>query len=328
MRAGALGLSLLAVPMNVEVLLALEKQPMSAVDLRRALGSPPPTTMRRNLKELNELGLVTRRGPSGFQGTVDYGLAEAGRELLAVLEALERWLGESPDGPLRLGTSQAKSAVKALVDGWSAKIVRALVARPLSLTELSKIMPGVSYHSLERRLEALHFTGQIQRCAARGRGNPYAVTEWLRRAVGPLVKSMQWESCHAAGKAPSPGRIDLESILLLAIPLVSLPEDVEGTCRLQADPGSAGDRACGVTVAVERGRIISCVSRLDREAEALVTTTVPTWVQALANGHTREFEGNAVGELARSLLAGLPCAIEADGASAPEGPRMKAVSFH
>ena len=58
----------------------------------------------------------------------------------------------APEGPLALGSSTAKSAIKALVEGWGTNMIRALAARPLSLTELNGLISGLSYPSLERRL--------------------------------------------------------------------------------------------------------------------------------------------------------------------------------
>ena len=116
----------------------LEAEPMPLAELRRAVGSPPQTTMRAQLRELTELGVLERLQAAEFPRAVDFELAEPGRELLEVAGVLERWLAGSPQGPMPLGETAAKRTVKALAEGWNAGIVGTLAARPLSLTQLSR----------------------------------------------------------------------------------------------------------------------------------------------------------------------------------------------
>src|SRR3954467_9593629 len=151
LRAGATVLSLLSLPLNVQVLSALSDEELSLADLSQAVGHPPATTLRSYLKALADLGVVERRQEGCFPGTVAYSLARPGERLLLVVSALQSWLGEAPDGPIVLGDPAAKSAIKALVEGWNAAIVRALAARPLALTELARLIASISYPTLERR---------------------------------------------------------------------------------------------------------------------------------------------------------------------------------
>lgn len=311
MRAGAQALSLLAVPLNFHILTALAEGPRSLVDLRREAGSPPQTTMRGHLRKLAELEVVERRRESGFPGSVDYQLGNAGRGLLEVGETLGAWLSAAPDGPLELGTVAAKSAVKALVDGWSSTIVRALAARPLSLTELNKLISGLNYPSLERRLAAMRLAGQIEARPSQSRGTPYAVTGWLRRAVGPLLAGAQWERRNHRTEPAPLSRIDVEATFLLAVPLISLPADVSGACRLVVEaPGGNGDAGLvGVAVVVEEGRIVSCVSRLQGEAQAWAAGSISSWLSAVLEEDTDRFEIGGDYGLAMAILEGLSAAL-------------------
>ena len=77
-RAGAVSLSLLSAPLNVHLLRALEEGPLALIDLRRAVGSPPQSTMRVYSRTLVEIGY------QGYMGlefiptrNPDEGLAEA-----------------------------------------------------------------------------------------------------------------------------------------------------------------------------------------------------------------------------------------------------------
>lgn len=318
-RAGAFALSLLSAPLNVQVLQALEEEPMPLFDLRRQVGSPPQTTMRVHLKGLTEAGILERRQQRQFPGPVEYELTKPGAALLEAAEVLRLWLEQSPEGPLELGTQAAKSALKALLEGWSAGVVRALAARPLALTELSRLISGLSYPSLERRLGSLRSTGQIARCPGSGRGTPYTVTDWLRRAVAPLLAAARWERRYEAEQAPVFKRIDAESSLLLPMPLVAVPDHLNGTCRLAVELGSSGAerKIAGVMVGVREGRIVSCVSRLEGEASAWCAGSVPAWFDSLLDHDMAKLETGGDGELAAALVGGLHASLRSVAASVP-----------
>ncbi len=311
MRAGAYALSLLASPLNVQVLKALEEEPRSLIELRRAVGGPPQTTLRGHLKTLTELGVLERRRRSEFPGAVDFALGSAGRELLEVGKVLEAWLVHAPDGPLELGSPAAKSAIKALVDGWSSAIVRAIAARPLSLTELDRLIPSLNYPSLERRLGALRLAGQIDAQPGPSRGTPYAASTWLRRSIGPLAAAARWELRVAPGRASPVGRLDAEAAFLLSLPLVKLSPSLGGTTRLAVEVRPPGDERAhaGALVEVERGRVVSCFARLQGDADAWVSGRAATWIAAVIDRDTDALEIGGDCDLARSLLDGLNGAL-------------------
>jgi DNA-binding HxlR family transcriptional regulator len=307
MRGGAHTLTLLSVPLNVQVLQALEEEPLSLIDLRRALGSPPQTTMRSHLRALDELGIVGRRRQAGFPGSIDYQLAAPGTELLFVAKVLDAWLDTAPEGALQLGSVGAKSAIKALVDGWSSTIVRALAARPLSLTELNQIIASFNYPSLERRLGAMRLASQIEARPGRTRGTPYAVTDWMRRAVAPLVAALRWEQRHPSPAAAPISRLDVESIFLLTVPLVDLRPELEGVCRLavEVESSEGGPGPAGVVVSVEQGRVVSCLSRLRAEVDSWAWGTSPAWIGAMIGDEPDQLELGGNGDLAAALVDGV-----------------------
>jgi len=307
MRSGSEALSMLAVPLNVQILHSLDEEPTPLPDLRRAVGHPPVTTMRSYLRRLTELGLIERHREDDFPGSVSYAITGQGERLLAVAGVLQGWLRSSPEGNLELGETASKSAIKALVDGWSTGIVRALAARPLALTELNRVIPQVSYPTLERRLTAMRQVGLTQPEAQRdGRVTRCEVTPWLRHAVAPLTAAVGWESQCIPSKVPAPGRIDAEAAFLLAIPLLELSPELEGTCRLAVEfrRGSDLDFA-GVTVTVVDGQIRSCVARIEGKPDAWVTGGVLDWFRWMRDldGHQVEVGGDSA--LANALVDGL-----------------------
>lgn len=305
MRSGEKALSLLSVPLNVHILRALEEEERGLTGLTQAVGLPPATTMRSYLRSLVEVGALIRHRKGGFPGGVNYALAPAGEDLLTVGEVLQQWLGEAPDGPISLGSTAAKSTTKALMDGWCANIVRALAARPLPLTKLARLIPQISYPTLERRLTAMRLVGLAEaRREGSGRGTPYSVTPWLRRAVAPLAAAAAWESRYLAEARVD--RLDVEAGFLLAIPLLEPPPETTGVCRLAIElesglnPGYAG-----VTLVLEESRVASCVTRLDDEADAWIAGTPVGWFRWMIGSETEPIELGGDTWVGRGVLASL-----------------------
>jgi DNA-binding HxlR family transcriptional regulator len=300
-RAGATALSLLAAPLNVHLLQALEDGSLPLIDLRRAVGSPPQSTMRVYSRTLVEIGTLERQRQAAFPGTVEYASTESGRALLGIGQILERWLQEAPVGPITLGTTASKSATKALVEGWSTNIIRALAAKPLSLTDLNRLIPRISYPSLERRLGALRLADLVEPYPGEGRGTPYRATPWLRRAIVPLTAGAWWERRYMADP-PQVGRLDVEAAFLLAIPLIELPVEVNGKCRLAVEiQGGSSPVFAGVLICVEDGKVISCSSRLEGEAEGWASGSASSWMRRM-NGQEADLEIGGDADLVREIV--------------------------
>lgn len=311
MRPGAKALSLLAVPLNVSVLRALEEEGKSLAELRQATGHPPASTMRTYLRELTELGIVEREREAGFPGSVGFGLTPSGKTLLAVGGILQRWLDLAPDGPIALGTVAAKSATKALVDGWSVGIVRALAARPFTLTELHRLIPQLSYPSLERRLTAMRTIGQVEAKRDRGsRGTPYKATEWLRQGVAPLTAATSWERRWIPGETRPLSRIDVEAAFLLAVPLLDLPPEISGVCRLAVELRNASrPEYAGVKMVLEEGRVASCLTRLTGEVDAWASGLPTDWLSWGNGSRVNGLEVGGDASLARTVVEGFLTAL-------------------
>lgn len=309
-RAGTQALRLLSTPINVHVLEALAEGPRPLTKLRREAGSPPQTTMRGHLQTLTRTGVLERRRQNDFPGSLDFELTEVGQELWDVARILRAWLELDPQGPVALGSSSAKSAIKALVEGWGTSMIRALAARPLSLTELNGLINTLSYPSLERRLGAMRQAGQIERMSGPGRGTPYTVTEWLRRAIAPLGAAARWERRHAPEQTAPIKRLDTEAAFLLTIPLLRLPAGLNGTCRLAVQVGgSNGDSLAGVLVGIRDGSVESCVATIRGNADGWAAGSAPTWLEAVLErgGDQLELGGNR--ELAQAVVEGLHSAL-------------------
>jgi DNA-binding HxlR family transcriptional regulator len=303
---------MLAVPLHVSVLRALEESegPVLLPDLRRAIGHPPVTTMRSYLRRLVELDVIRRQREDDFPGSVSYLMTSRGEKLLAVGEVLQIWLRSAPEGEMELGSTASKSAVKALVDGWSIGLIRALAARPLGLTELNRVIPQVSYPTLERRMTAMRQVGLIEpEHRGNGRVTRCEVTPWLRQAVAPLTAAVGWEYTCIPEQTPAPGKIDAEAALLLAAPLLDLPSELEGACRLAVEFRRGSDlEFAGVTATVTGGRVCSCVSRIEGRPDAWISGSILDWFRWV-RGEEHRIEAGGEAELVRAIERGFRCAL-------------------
>ncbi|HEX9968018.1 MAG TPA: winged helix-turn-helix transcriptional regulator [Solirubrobacterales bacterium] len=316
-RSGARALSLLASPLNGTVLQKLAGGPKRLVDLRRETGSPAQTTLRAHLRELEAAGAIEKRRRDRFPGVLEYELTGSGKDLLFVVAAVEHWLREAPGGQLDFGGTEGKAAIKSLIEAWSSTMLRALAARPLSLTELDRIIAGLSYPSLERRLGAMRLTGQVEACDGNGKGTPYAPTAWLRRGIAPLAAAAQWERRHLPEDSVPIARIDVEAALLLVLPLLDLPGDLTGSCRLGVEMSDGKDRRLvGAMAHVDGGQLDGCSVRLDRDADAWVTGPTSAWLRGVIEEDTDGLELGGDQRLARALVEGLHGALFGSSAEA------------
>jgi DNA-binding HxlR family transcriptional regulator len=299
-------LVLLASPLNWEILEALADGPQQQVDLRRACGMPAPTTLRAQLKKLGDIGAIEMHRRSQFPGALEYELTPAGRELLDVAAAMERWLANSPEGPLELGRPAAKAAIKALVEGWSTSMLRALAASELTLTELDSMIASINYPAIERRLAGMRLAGQVEARHGSGRGRPYGISDWGRQAIAPLIEAARWERRHQPATSPPIDKADVETAFLLTTPLLGLPYELSGSCRMAVDlSDSDRQRPAGVLIEAREGRVVSCNTELEGSADAWVSGPASAWLSAIIDGDPAGLEQGGNRTLSATLLAGL-----------------------
>lgn len=315
-RAGGTVLSLIAGPLCVPILRAHLDGRLRLPDLRERIGGAAQTTLRGQVGNLRGIGALERHVLSGMPYTVENELTDVGRGILAVARVVEAWLARAPQGPIALGSEPAKGAIRALVGGWGSTMLRALAARPLSLTELSSVIPEISYPSTERRLSAMRAARQVEVLPGDGAaGRPCVVTEWTRQAVGPLVIAGRCECRHMAETTEPLTRIDIEAAFLLAIPLVTLPEAMTGSCLLAVNTGMAdGDESkrsiAGVHVEVDSGDISSCTSGMEREPRIWALGTVDSWLDAIVDGRLDRLRfGGEDTQLSKAVIVSLHAAL-------------------
>ncbi len=279
---------------------------MRLAELRKKTGLPAQTTLRGHLANLSELGVVRKRPTRQMPYAVENELTPMGRELLEVAERVQVWLSQAPEGPIPLESGASKGAVKALVEGWGSRMMRALAARPLSLTELDSLISDLSYPALERRLSSMRIAGLVEARPSRGVGTPYGVTEWARRGVVPIAAASHCELAHLGPRSAPVTQIDIEAAFLLATPLVGLSEPVAGLCQLEVEPTpDLIPRPTGVQVVIEDGRVVSCVSRLETNPPAYAVGSALKWSNAVREGKLGELRFGGSRKIAEDVVAGL-----------------------
>lgn len=315
LHAGCVALSILAKPINVDILWALEDGPMRPSALLKAIGSPSHSTMRLYSQTLCEQGIIERRRKKEFPGTTEYKLTESGQDLLWVVSILEKWLEMAPRRPIRLGTTASKSSTKALVEGWSTNIIRAIAARPLSLTELSRLISKINYPALERRLAAMRSVELVAPLTNARSNVPYVPTDWLRRSVVPMTAAAAWEREHQTPGARPIGRLGVEAAFLLAVPLLKMPPTFSGNCRLAVElRGQDSPVSAGVLVRIEDGEVVLRSARLEgQQVEAWASGSIDLWIGSMSGrkGYRLNFGGDPA--MAKAIVDGLKTALTLSG---------------
>lgn len=317
MRAGGKTLTLLGNPRNFLILRSLAEGTKGQRDLRRDAGFPAQSTLRGHLETLERVGVIVKRRRDSFPGTLEYDLTDSGRELLAVAVSLERWLAAAPRGPIEPGSDPAKAAIKGLVEGWSATVLTTLAVEPLSLTELDKRIAAISYPTLERCLDTMRLAEQLEAGERTPKGTPYAVTDWLRRGLGPLALGARWEHRHRLDGVDSIDHGDIDGALMLGGPLFKLSGEVNGVCQLAVKiPGGKRQQRSLGFVEVRSGKVGFRAVYPQVKPDAWASGTTDTWFAAVIDADTSGLKMNGDRSLAESVVEGVHKALFASEAVA------------
>lgn len=228
-------------------------------------------------------------------------ITPSGREMLFVSDTLEDWLAQAPSGLLPFGGDGATEAIEALADSWSSTMLHSLALGPRSLDELDGASDAAGYPATGRCLDAMRLSGQLKARRGVGEGAAYSVTDWLRRGVAPIVAAARMEHRHLAD-SPEVASLDVEAAFMLAVPLLRLPLDVSGSCRLALELDGATARPAGVMVEVEEGRIAACTPDLQGDPEAGATGDLATWFDSVIEANPDDMELGGDRALAMALV--------------------------
>jgi DNA-binding HxlR family transcriptional regulator len=244
--------------------------------------------------------------PLGIGNGTACQITSGGREALFAGFVAERWLQACPQGPLRLASREAARAIAALAEAWSATVVHLLARGPLTLGELHGAIDGLDRRSLQRQLAAMQGAGQIEVASGEGDGAVYALTDWGRVGIAPLIASARLERRNPMeGMAPIDA-LDVEAGFRLSLALVELPKQLSGTCSLGLNLDDEENASLtGVTARIEAGQMISCEAGLDEKADAWAAATAADWLDAVIEADPKRIRAGGDRWLTRALVDGL-----------------------
>jgi DNA-binding HxlR family transcriptional regulator len=232
-------------------------------------------------------------------------ITQAGREMLFVAFVAERWLQDAPAGPVPFDSEEAELTISALVDGWSSTLMHALAREPLTLPELDRTVEGLNRRALKRRLVAMQRARLVEARPSDGEGALYAVTDWLRASIAPLAAAARLERRNPTDDMAPIAPLDVEAAFLLTLPLLELPGELSGSCRLSVEMDGWEQHLAGATAQVEDGRVTSCAVSLDDRADAWASASAGDWLDTVIEPDAKRVRTGGDRRLARVLLDGL-----------------------
>ena len=232
-------------------------------------------------------------------------VSSGGREALFVASVVERWLRSAPHGPVLFDGPEAEWTVATLAESWSATVVHMLAREPMTLPELDAAIEDLGRRAVGRHLEAMRATGQVEALAASDEPI-YALTDWARAGIAPLIASARLERRNPMeGMAPI-DPLDVDAGFRLSLPLLTMPMELSGVCRLGLNLDESERSAMtGVTARIEEGRVVACHDGLEIKANAWAAATAADWLDTVVEPDAKRVRTGGDRWLAGALLDSL-----------------------
>lgn len=239
-----------------------------------------------------------------------YRVSPGGREVLYVAFVVEQWLQRAPRGALVFNSGDADNAVTALADGWSATVVHMLAREPMTFAELEvAIKDGaaeeLTREELARLVKTMRRSEQIVALPGAAGEPMYALTDWLRAGIAPLIASARLERRNPMEGMSPIDELDVEAGFRMALELVELPPQLSGTCRLGFNlDDEEGQPMTGVTAQIDQGRAVACRRELDIEADAWAAASAIDWLDTVIEPDTKKVRTGGNAWLTKALVEG------------------------
>jgi hypothetical protein len=244
-----------------------------------------------------------------------YRVSGGGKEMLYAAFVVEQWLLAAPHGALIFDSKEAERAVTALAEGWSASIVHVLAREPLSFEELVGAAQEVaieetSREELWRLVSAMHETRQLETLPGPGGEPIYALNDWLRAGIAPLIASARLERSNPMEGMSPIDELDVEAGFRMALELIELPEELTGVCRLGFNlDESETEPMTGVTAEIDQGRVIACRPGLEIEANAWAAASANDWLDTVIEPDTKRVRTGGDAWLTKAVVEALHRAL-------------------
>lgn len=225
-------------------------------------------------------------------------------ETAFVAEQLGRWLAECPYDPLSPGP-EAEGALAALLDGWCSTVVHALAARPLSVAEVAAAEGTPDEGTAAEQIAAMESVGLLSSAPGGDGELRFEATAWLRHAIAPLAAAARLELQLPQGETAPIVPLDVEAAFLLTLPLVALPEELYGTCRLTVPVPGSPPRLAGVVVRVEDGEFAAISTDLSYDSNNFASAGPRAWIDTLIDPSVAAVDFSGDPQFTLGLLGGL-----------------------
>ena len=278
---GARSLALLSDEATLNVLVQLSRRPSSALDIESAVPGLSYKVAQARLRKLLTLDLVEpvdrRRAARARQGrTEPHRLRQAGRAIQPVIQAAADCEAAWPTRA-RPFAPRGAEALAVAGDRSFRAIARVLAHQRLRLKELESLLPEISHGTLQRRLREREALGLIH-SEKDGREAWQSLTDDARRLATVAIYAGRWDWLygHLDG---IPFASDLAGQVHQLAPLVSIPHQFTGICRLHEDwPTTVHS---DVYLAAKAGRLTAFVVAPLEHPQASARGTPHQWAQAL-----------------------------------------------
>jgi hypothetical protein len=185
-------------------------------------------------------------------------------------------------------------------------VVHALAREPLTFPELHDMTEGLSRRALKRHLWAMQGSGQVEALPVGDGATIYAATDWLRAGIAPLIASARLERRAPKEDMAPIDALDVEAGFRLSLPLIELPKELSGVCRLGLNLDETETSSLtGVTAHIEQGRVVSCAAGLTEKADAWTAASASNWLDTVIEPDAKRVRSGGDRWLARALLDGL-----------------------
>jgi hypothetical protein len=252
-----------------------------------------------------------------------YRVSGGGKEMLYAAFVVEQWLLAAPHGALILDSRQAEATVTALAEGWSASIVHVLAREPLSLDEIESAtrevaIEEISSEELRGLVGAMHETRQLESLPGPGGEPIYALTDWLRAGIAPLIASARLERANPMEGMSPIDELDVEAGFRMALGLIELPEELTGVCRLGFNLDEEETQPMtGVTAEIDQGRVIACRAGLEVEANAWAAASASAWLETVIEPDAKRVRTGGDAWLTKAIVEALHRALFGIDVEAP-----------
>ena len=284
-QLGLRALRLLAEDWMVSVMRGLTDGPIRPAELEGALPHAGHSVVVRRLRRLLDSELVScerhsgvppRPGIAAIPRRVYYSVTDAGRMLLEVTAAADRWEQEWCS-QLERGVPPGIVAIGLSANQRTRKIMLALADGPLAANDLQARLPEVRRTTLRRRLSNLILEGLLERQDV-GHIQLYELTARARHLamVAMLAGRWEWQWFRPADAVPANDFIDL---LHMLAPIAEVSGPTAGICQLHLETDGAA--APDIYLAARDGSILALTETPSTPPEAVGRATPEAWCDAL-----------------------------------------------